>query len=203
MCITEKTGVLEQLRQFWMNNIYQAMYLSRNTHKTRLSLINWKKCDQRFTKGFPGDSVVKNPSPSAGDAGSIPGAGRSPGEGNGNLLQYFCLENLMDRGARQSIVHRVAKSQIQLSDWARTRTHTHTHTHAISVFQATLQNMTTPNNKNQLCFHSLLVKKLGPRQAKSLTWACTASELQLTLRGVRNKPSALLWGGGKCWWPGT
>ena len=82
-------------------------------------------------------------------------------------------------------------------------THTHTHTHTNSVFQATLQNMTTPNNKNQLCFHSLLVKKLGPRQAKSLTWACTASELQVTLRGVRNKPSALLWSGGKCWWPGT
>ena len=47
--------------------------------------------------GLPGDAVVKNPP--ARDAGSIPGWGRSPGEGNGNPLQYFCLENSMDRGA--------------------------------------------------------------------------------------------------------
>ena len=52
----------------------------------------------------------------AGDAGSISELGRSPGEGNGNLLQYSCLENPMDRGAWQAIVNGVAKSQIQLSD---------------------------------------------------------------------------------------
>ena len=45
----------------------------------------------------------------AGDAGSIPGSGRSPGEGNGNPLQYSCLENSMDRGARQATVHGVAR----------------------------------------------------------------------------------------------
>jgi len=49
--------------------------------------------------GFPGDLAVENPPPNAGDTGSIPGFGRSPGEGNGNLLQYFCLENPTDRGA--------------------------------------------------------------------------------------------------------
>ena len=52
--------------------------------------------------GFPRDSGVNNPPASAGDAGdmgSIPGSGRSPGGGNGNLLQYSCLENSMDRGA--------------------------------------------------------------------------------------------------------
>ena len=43
--------------------------------------------------GFPGGSAVKNPSANAGDLGSIPGSGRSPGEGNGNPLQYSCLEN--------------------------------------------------------------------------------------------------------------
>ena len=62
--------------------------------------------------------VVKNMSANVGDSGdvgSIPGSGRSPGEGNGNPLQYSCL-NLMDRGAWQATVHRVAKSQIQLSD---------------------------------------------------------------------------------------
>ena len=57
--------------------------------------------------------VVKNPPANAGDAGSIPGLGRSPGGGHGNQLQYSCLENPMDReepeGAR---VHRVAQSQI-------------------------------------------------------------------------------------------
>ena len=45
----------------------------------------------------------------AGDPGLIPGLGRSPGEGNGNPLQYSCLENTMDRGARQAIVHGVAR----------------------------------------------------------------------------------------------
>ena len=55
-----------------------------------------------YKMGFPGDTVVKNLPANAGDArnlGSIPGVGRSPGEGNGNPLQYSCLENLMDRGA--------------------------------------------------------------------------------------------------------
>ena len=47
---------------------------------------------------FPGGSVVKNPPASAGDVNSIPGLGRSPGEGNGNSLQYSCLENPLDRG---------------------------------------------------------------------------------------------------------
>ena len=50
--------------------------------------------------GFPGGSLVKNPPANAGDAGSIPGQGRS-GEGNGNPLRYSCLENHMDRGAWQ------------------------------------------------------------------------------------------------------
>ena len=45
-----------------------------------------------------------------GEAGSIPGSGRSPGRGCGNLLQYSCLENPMDRGAWQAIVHRIAKT---------------------------------------------------------------------------------------------
>ena len=47
--------------------------------------------------GFPGGSVVKNPPVNAGDAGSIPGSGRSPGEANGNPPQYSCLGNPMDR----------------------------------------------------------------------------------------------------------
>ena len=52
---------------------------------------------------------VKNLPANAGDAGLIPGSGRSPGEENGSLLQYSCLENPMDRGAWQTVVHEVAK----------------------------------------------------------------------------------------------
>ena len=61
--------------------------------------------------------VVKSRPGNAGDfrdAGLIPGLGRSPGGGNGNPVQYSCLENSMDGGARQAAVHRVTKSQTQL-----------------------------------------------------------------------------------------
>ena len=58
-----------------------------------------------LTLGFPGGSVVKNSPASAGDVSSIPGLGRSPGEGNGNPLQYSCLENAMDGGAWQATAH--------------------------------------------------------------------------------------------------
>ena len=70
---------------------------------------------------FSGGTVVKNPPANAGDAGDtglIPGSGRSPGEGNGNPLQYSCLENPMDRGAWWATVHRVTKSQTELSNGA-------------------------------------------------------------------------------------
>ena len=63
--------------------------------------------------GFPGGSVGKESTCNAGDAGDwglIPVAGRSPGEGNGNPLQYSCLENPMDIGACQATGHRVEKS---------------------------------------------------------------------------------------------
>ena len=69
---------------------------------------------------FPGDSGIKNLPANAGDVALIPGSGISPGRGNGNLLQYSCLENSMDRGAWWATVYGVTKSQTQLS------THTHT-----------------------------------------------------------------------------
>ena len=58
-------------------------------------------------KGFPDGSDGKESACNSGDQGSIPGLGRSPGEGNGNPLQYSCLENPMDRGAWQATVHGV------------------------------------------------------------------------------------------------
>ena len=71
--------------------------------------------------GFPGGSVVKNLPVNAGDVGSIPGSGGSAGEGNGNPVQFSCLENPMDRGAWWATVHGVAKSQTPLSDSTATK----------------------------------------------------------------------------------
>ena len=59
--------------------------------------------------GFPHSSVGKSSACNAGDPGSIPGSGRSPGEENGSPLQYSCLENPMDKGAWQAAVHRIAR----------------------------------------------------------------------------------------------
>ena len=58
----------------------------------------------------PGGSVGKESACNVGDSGSISGLGRSPGEGNGNPLQYYCLENSMDRGAWWATVHGVTES---------------------------------------------------------------------------------------------
>ena len=66
--------------------------------------------------GFPDGSDGKASAYNVGDPGSIPGLGRSPGEGNGNPLQYSCLENSMDREAWQATVHGVTKSREQLSN---------------------------------------------------------------------------------------
>ena len=60
--------------------------------------------------------MVKNLPSNAGDVGSIPGWGRFPGEGNGNLLQNFCLENSMDREAWRATFHEVVKRWTRLSD---------------------------------------------------------------------------------------
>ena len=107
--------------------------------------LNLKQCSLSGPRGdfqaFPlniwlrASLVVRNLPAIAGDTrdvGLIPGSGRVPGEGNGNSLQYSCLENPMDRGAWQATLHGVAKefdTTEQLSACARTHTHTHTHTH--------------------------------------------------------------------------
>ena len=73
--------------------------------------------------GFPGGSEVKVSACNAGGLGSIPGSGRSPGEGNGNPLQYSCVENPMDGGAWWATVHGVAKSWTRLSDLTHSLAH--------------------------------------------------------------------------------
>ena len=70
--------------------------------------------------GFSGSSAVKASASNVGDPGLIPGLGRSPGEGNGNPLQYSCLKNPMDGGAWWATVHGVAKSWTRLSDFTFT-----------------------------------------------------------------------------------
>ena len=70
-----------------------------------------------YNNNFPGGSEVKASARSVEDLGSIPGSGRSPGEGNGNPLQYSCLENSMDGGAWWATVQGVAKSRTGLSDF--------------------------------------------------------------------------------------
>ena len=73
---------------------------------------------QDFPRGSEGKASAYN----AGHLDSMPGSGRSPGEGNGNQLQYSCLENPMDRVAWQATVHGIAKSQTRLSDFTFTFT---------------------------------------------------------------------------------
>ena len=70
--------------------------------------------------GFQVALVAKNPPANAGDTGdlgSIPGSGRSPGRGHGNLPQYSCLENPMNKGAWQATVHKIAESDRTEGTW--------------------------------------------------------------------------------------
>ena len=69
-----------------------------------------------ITLGFPGDSDGEESACNVGDLGLIPGSGRSPGGGHGDLLQYSCLENPMDGGDWKATVHGVTKNRIRLSN---------------------------------------------------------------------------------------
>ena len=106
-------------KSLWM--FYMLMYTKKVHFRPDLGRILLRMAYHlSLLLGFPGGSVVKNLPANAGDLGLIPGLGRSPGEGNVNPLQYFCLGNPMDRGAWWATVHGVAKRQIQLSNWAYT-----------------------------------------------------------------------------------
>ena len=89
---------------------------SHGVAKSRPRLSDFTSLSGLALRGFPCSPLVKESACSAGDPGSIPGLGRSPGEGNGNPFQCPCLENLTDRGAWWAAAHRVAKSQARLSD---------------------------------------------------------------------------------------
>ena len=103
-----KASILRHSGFFIVQLSYPYMTTGKTTALTgRIHIYMWD---------FPGGSVVKNLPANAGNTGTIPGFGRSPGGGNGNPLQYSWLENLMDRGAWGPTVHAVIKSRTQLSD---------------------------------------------------------------------------------------
>ena len=96
-----------------MQTMMDCLYHNQDIHPLNMSLTQ-----QRFSKkDFPSGSEGKASAYNAGDPGSIPGSGRSPGEGNGNPLQYSCLENSMDGGAWLATVHGVTKSRTRLSNF--------------------------------------------------------------------------------------
>ena len=81
---------------------YQSMTYS---HQMNVEFIYVKSILYSENRGFPNGSVVKNPPANIGDTDSMPGLGRSPGEGNGHPFQYSCLGNPMDREAWWATVH--------------------------------------------------------------------------------------------------
>ena len=94
--------------------------MKKNIYICAYYYVYWQYFEYPFNT--PGGSDSKVSAHNAGDPGSIPGFGRSPGEGNGNPLQYSCLENSMDRGAWWATVHGVTKSQTRLSNFTLTPT---------------------------------------------------------------------------------
>ena len=101
------------LHHLYPNSIHTLALHQGNMRQGR-SILTYQSC--HLAQDFPGGSVVKNLPANAGDSGLTLGSGRSPGGGHGNPLQYFCLENPMDREAWRATVFVVTKSWTQLSN---------------------------------------------------------------------------------------
>ena len=99
---------------------------------------------------YNGGSDGKETAYNARDLGSIPGSGRFPREGNGNPLQYSCLENSMDRGAWWAIVPGIVESDAT-EQLLHTYTHTHTHTHTLMLPTFQSRYYTFPSTRKVLC----------------------------------------------------
>ena len=100
----------------WGHGRREASASAQPEYRLQRSLGSPLKEKAKAYTGFPGDSDGKESVCRAGDLGSIPRLGTSPGKRNGNPLQHSCLENSMNRGARWATFHGVAKSQTWLSD---------------------------------------------------------------------------------------
>ena len=132
--VVQETNTERQALDKKKDNFIKLSFLRRRRRGTRVPKNQFLTADQgkrafkkEFQGCFPGGSEVKASAQNAGDPGSIPESGRSPGEGNGNPLQYSCLENSMEGGAWQATVHGVAKSWTRLSDFTFTFTFSGVH----------------------------------------------------------------------------
>ena len=96
--------------------LFMLIIVSGYQKSTGSRVVQVIKALPQTTVGYASGSGGKDSALTAGDPEFDPCVGRPPGEGNGNPLQYFCLEKYMDRGAWQATVHGVAKNQTQLSD---------------------------------------------------------------------------------------
>ena len=102
---------LNQAASIQLDDSKQSPHGSRNLCRGIKTIKATSATALALPAGFPGGSDSKESVCNAGDGSSLPGLGRSPGEGNGNPFHYSCLENSMDRGAWQATVHGVTKSQ--------------------------------------------------------------------------------------------
>ena len=110
--VTKMCRTLLQLHRLWPTRLLHPRdFPGKSTGVGCHCLLQGKGYLLQYSWASPVAQMVKNPPAAAGDAGSIPGSGRSPGGGHGSPLQYSCLGNPVDRGAWRATVHGVAKSQ--------------------------------------------------------------------------------------------
>ena len=147
--------------------------------------------------GFPGGSVV-NPPGRAGDAGLLPDPGRSPEGGNGNALQYSCLENPTDGGAWRATVHGVPKSPTRLSNWTTAANPEHPFKLCVdlaSVLENPLKGrlhcatdlewMEFIWNRKEWILHGWILKTISSRvtQRYSMVWGQEVKETAKAIKG--------------------
>ena len=124
----------------------------------------------QIARAFPGGSDGKASVYNAGDLGSIPGLGRSPGEGNGNPLQDNCLENPMDRGAWKATAHGIAKSRTRLSDF--TSLHRLLEAHGCQRVQENVQPLEAVETESDSQEHRSVLQTVGHRCLRRMQRWC-------------------------------
>ena len=149
---------------------------------------------QIYARGFPGDSVVKNPSDNPGDSGnvgSVPGVGRSPGEGNGKPLPYSRWENPMDRGAWWATVHGVGK----LDTTERLDTHTPTQLLSTLRISSAFSSVSSVLPSSNSTFSNPSLWPTAHQNSKSVStlWICTTCWCLLSLWRHRYRMCYISW----------